>query len=72
MSASLSLRRALHAAAFLLLAFAFSARAALPAGVTEVASVEGITGYRLVNGLRVVLFPDAGSAARRTPTWRQR
>ncbi len=30
----------------------------LPAGVTRVASVEGITEYRLANGLRVLLFPD--------------
>ena len=31
----------------------------LPKGVQEVASVEGITEYRLDNGLRVLLFPDA-------------
>jgi zinc protease len=31
---------------------------ALPAGVTRVASVEGITEYRLTNGLRVLLFLD--------------
>jgi zinc protease len=31
---------------------------ALPAGVTRAASVEGITEYRLPNGLRVLLFPD--------------
>ncbi len=31
----------------------------LPAGVTQEATVEGITEYRLANGLRVVLFPDA-------------
>jgi zinc protease len=30
----------------------------LPAGVTHVTSVEGITEYRLKNGLRVLLFPD--------------
>lgn len=30
----------------------------LPAGVEQVASVEGITEYRLKNGLRVLLFPD--------------
>src|SRR5688572_55110 len=30
-----------------------------PKGATEVASVEGITEYRLDNGLRVLLFPDA-------------
>ena len=32
--------------------------AALPAGVTRVTSVEGITEYQLQNGLRVLLFPD--------------
>jgi len=31
---------------------------ALPAGVERVTSVEGITEYRLQNGLRVLLFPD--------------
>ncbi|HEX5694161.1 MAG TPA: pitrilysin family protein [Arenimonas sp.] len=31
----------------------------LPEGVTEVTSVEGISEYRLENGLRVLLFPDA-------------
>ena len=30
----------------------------LPAGVTRGPTVEGITEYRLANGLRVVLFPD--------------
>ncbi len=34
------------------------AAAALPSGVEHVASVEGITEYRLDNGLRVLLFPD--------------
>ena len=34
------------------------ARAALPAGVHQGASVEGITEYRLDNGLRVLLDPD--------------
>jgi len=32
--------------------------AALPKGIQRVASVEGITEYRLDNGLRVLLFPD--------------
>lgn len=32
--------------------------APLPAGVTRIASVEGITEYDLQNGLRVLLFPD--------------
>ena len=31
---------------------------ALPAGMKQVTSVEGITEYRLPNGLRVLLFPD--------------
>jgi zinc protease len=30
----------------------------MPAGVVKVTSVEGITEYRLPNGLRVLLFPD--------------
>ncbi len=34
------------------------ASAALPAGVTRVTTVEGITEYRLANGLKVLLFPD--------------
>jgi len=39
---------------------AFQAGAApAPAGMSEVASVEGITEYRLANGLRVLLAPDA-------------
>ncbi len=32
--------------------------AGLPAGVSRVTSVEGITEYQLKNGLRVLLFPD--------------
>ena len=31
----------------------------LPAGVEQVATVEGFTEYRLPNGLKVLLFPDA-------------
>jgi zinc protease len=34
------------------------AQTALPAGITQVTSVEGITEYKLPNGLRVLLFPD--------------
>ncbi|MCC6198015.1 MAG: insulinase family protein [Burkholderiales bacterium] len=51
----------LHRAALLLLtAFvALSAHAALPAGITQGATVEGITEYKLANGLTVLLFPDA-------------
>ncbi len=36
--------------------------AALPPGVTQGPSVEGITEYRLANGLTVLLFPDASKA----------
>jgi zinc protease len=47
-------------AAFLLPLFvAAGAYAALPAGVTQGPSVEGVTEYRLANGLTVLLFPDA-------------
>jgi len=35
------------------------AAAALPAGTSEVTRVEGITEYRLANGLQVLLVPDA-------------
>jgi zinc protease len=35
-----------------------AAATSLPEGVTKAASVEGITEYRLDNGLRVLLFPD--------------
>ncbi|SDH09899.1 MULTISPECIES: pitrilysin family protein [unclassified Duganella] len=40
-------------------AWAAAATAALPAGVVKGPSVEGITEYRLPNGLKVLLFPDA-------------
>jgi len=45
--------------ALALLVFALDALAALPAGVTQGPSVEGVTQYMLANGLRVLLFPDA-------------
>ena len=35
-----------------------SAPVTLPSGVERVTSVEGITEYRLANGLRVLVFPD--------------
>lgn len=35
-----------------------AAQVALPSGVERVTSVEGITEYRLPNGLKVLLFPD--------------
>ena len=47
------------AAFFVPLFVAFGAYAALPAGITQGPSVEGITEYRLANGLTVLLFPDA-------------
>ena len=43
----------------LLLLPSLSFALAPPKGATEVTSVEGITEYRLDNGLRVLLFPDA-------------
>ncbi len=54
--------RLCRAATLLLLPAAFAVHAALPAGITQGPTVEGITEYRLANGLRVVLFPDASSA----------
>jgi len=41
------------------IALAFFIPLAPAAGVTKVTTVEGITEYRLANGLRVLLFPDA-------------
>ena len=52
-------------ARFLVTATAFvalAAAAALPPGVTQGTSVEGITQYTLANGLTVLLFPDASAA----------
>lgn len=46
------------ALALTLLVGTLPAQTALPPGVTRHASVEGITEYRLANGLRVLLFPD--------------
>src|SRR5215471_18685180 len=46
-------------AAAMLVLFALTVRAALPPGVTQGASIEGLTEYTLDNGLRVILFPDA-------------
>src|ERR1700682_2133135 len=52
-----------HAFIAVLLAFvetaSFAADPPLPAGVTKVTSVEGITEYNLANGLRVLFAPDA-------------
>src|SRR6201996_897217 len=36
-----------------------NAQTALPSGVTKVTSVEGITEYKLANGLELLVFPDA-------------
>jgi zinc protease len=41
---------------------ATTATAALPPGVTQGTSVEGITQYTLANGLTVLLFPDESAA----------
>ncbi|NEX61058.1 M16 family metallopeptidase [Noviherbaspirillum galbum] len=35
-----------------------AAAQSLPRGITQVSSVEGITEYRLANGLKVLLYPD--------------
>ncbi|MFN9154172.1 MAG: M16 family metallopeptidase, partial [bacterium] len=43
-------------------AAAAAAQPRLPPGVTRGPSVEGITEYRLANGLQVLLFPDESSA----------
>jgi zinc protease len=57
------LRRAIVASAFVVFALPQLAAAQgaipLPAGITRIASVEGITEYRLSNGLQVLIFPDA-------------
>ena len=53
-----------HRVAFVLLVFASvafaqaPAQTAVPKGIERVTSVEGITEYRLANGLRVLLSPD--------------
>jgi zinc protease len=51
-----------HCSVVLLAAAALAAHAALPPGIAQGPSVEGITEYRLANGLRVVLFPDPSAA----------
>lgn len=43
---------------FLAASAAFAQNSTLPAGVERVTSVEGITEYKLSNGLHVLLFPD--------------
>ena len=52
----------LHATAFCVTAWLSSAPVqalTMPGGVERAASVEGLTEYRLPNGLKVLLFPDA-------------
>ena len=44
---------------FGVLALSSFGQSALPKGVTKVTSVEGITEYRLGNGMRLLIFPDA-------------
>jgi zinc protease len=61
MIASMPLLRRVCAAVFLA-ALCCTAQAALPPGVTQGPSVEGITEYALGNGLKVLLFPDASQA----------
>jgi len=53
--------RPLFASAFaaLFALLALTSQAAVPQGVTQGATVEGITEYSLDNGLKVLLFPDA-------------
>jgi zinc protease len=53
------LRWALAVALLLAAGFAAAQNAALPGGMTRGPSIEGITEYRLPNGLRVILYPDA-------------
>jgi zinc protease len=61
----MKLLRALHVCCLsvaLLSAAAITAQTRLPAGMTRVVSVEGITEYRLDNGLQVLLFRDPSKA----------
>jgi len=49
-------------AAFLVPLFiAAGVHATLPAGITQGSTIEGVTEYRLANGLTVLLFPDASN-----------
>jgi zinc protease len=47
-------------AVFVCLAAALAAQSSLPAGVVKGPSMGGITEYDYLNGLRVLLYPDAG------------
>jgi zinc protease len=59
MLSSNTLRATTLAAGLAVAAATVSAQAALPPGVTAGPSIEGISEYRLPNGLTVLLFPDA-------------
>ena len=52
------IRALLGAAVVSLFSFTASAAPALPKGVTKITSVEGISEYRLPNGLQVLIAPD--------------
>ena len=56
------MRRLAIRSLILLLLLPLSALAQLPAGIQRVTSVEGITEYRLDNGLKLLIFPDPSSA----------
>ena len=51
-----------HVATLVLALFALAASAALPPGVAQGPTIEGVTEFRLANGLTVLLFPDASKA----------
>ena len=55
---ALALLVGLLASAFTAVAQTAASETALPKGIERVTSVEGITEYRLANGLRVLMFPD--------------
>ncbi len=64
MNRPLHLRRRLVAAGLLVLLVSLApaaCRAAGPAAPKKVVSIEGITEYRLDNGLRILLFPDTST-----------
>ncbi len=58
MRIALRYSRAALTAVLLILAAAVAQARSLPAGVQEVITVEGITEYRLANGMQVLLYPD--------------
>ncbi len=57
----MSFRHLAKLCVFTVLTFSFllsNIHAQLPAGIEKITSVEGVTEYKLANGLKVVLFPD--------------